>query len=232
MRSCCLHPATGGSASFYSSPRAAPCRRRRTAQQPPAKQQRAAALPVQAPFKPGPGMGVRALREMVNAPLPPPEEGRAGNLLFLFSLPLASRSVVPKTLTKEQFPLSLGPQWGRGVVDESVLSHTHPPLSPVSSCRRFERAINHSARTQVSATHTLTLLRTGNETPEPGPCVPLRCPTAGTSVVSLVPLVRFLGAWLVLPNPSRWLHHAIRLGYAIQFLPSDLPSIAASTFLQ
>ncbi len=230
MRSCCLHPATGGSASFYSSPRAALCRR--AAQQPPAKQQRAAALPVQAPFKPGPGMGVSALREMVNAPLPPPEEGRAGNLLFIFSLPLASRSVVPKTSTKEQFPLSLGPQWGRGVVDESVLSHTHPPLSPVSSCGRFERAINHSARTQVSATHTLTLLRTGNETPEPSPCVPLRCPTAGTSVVSLVPLVRFLGAWLVLPNPSRWLRHAIRLGYAIQFLPGDLPSIAASTLLQ
>ncbi len=34
---------------------------------------------------------------------------------------------------------------------------------------------------------------------------------------SLVPLVRFLGAWLALPNPSRWLRHTIRLGYAIQF---------------
>ncbi|KAL0185586.1 hypothetical protein M9458_017256, partial [Cirrhinus mrigala] len=49
------------------------------------------------------------------------------------------------------------------------------------------------------------------------PCVFLRCPTAGTSVVSLVPLVRFLGAWLVLPGPSRWLLRTIRLGYAIQF---------------
>ncbi len=57
----------------------------------------------------------------------------------------------------------------------------------------------------------------GNETPEPGPCVPPRCPTAGTSVGSLVPLVWFLGAWLALPNPSRWLLHTIRLGYAIQF---------------
>ncbi len=162
-----------------------------------------------------------ALREMVNAPLPPPEEGRAENLLFPF-LPLASRSVVPKTSAKEQFPLSLGPQRGRGVVNESNLSYTHPPLSPVGSCGRFERAVNRtthapSARTQVSASHTPTPLRTGNETPEPGPCVPPRCPTAGTSVGSLVSLVRFWGAWLALPNPSRWLLHTIRLGYAIQF---------------
>ncbi len=119
---------------------------------------------------------------------------------------------------KEQFPLSLGPHRGRGVVNESILSHTHPPLSPVSSCGRFERAINRTtAGTQVSASHTPTPLRTGNETPEPGPCVPPPCPTAGTLVGSLVPLVLFLGAWLALPNPSRWLRHTIRLGYAIQF---------------
>ncbi len=34
---------------------------------------------------------------------------------------------------------------------------------------------------------------------------------------SLVSLVRFWGAWLALPNPSRWLLRTIRLGYAIQF---------------
>ncbi len=169
-----------------------------------------------------PEMEEDALREMVNAPLPPPEEGQVENLLFLFSPPLASRSVVPKNSTKEQFPLSLGPQRGWGVVDEPVLSHTHPPLSPVSSCGRFESAINRtthapSARTRVSVAHTLTLFRTGIETPEQGPCVPPRCPTAGTSVVPLVPLVQFLGAWLALPSPSCWLRRTIRLGYAIQF---------------
>ncbi len=169
-----------------------------------------------------PEMEEDALREMVNAPLPPPEEGRVENLLFLFSPPLASRSVVPKNSTKEQFPLSLGPQRGWGVVDEPVLSHTHPPLSPVSSCGRFESAINRtthapSARTQVSVAHTLTLFRTGIETPEQSPCIPPRCPTAGTSVVPLVPLVQFLGAWLALPSPSCWLRRTIRLGYAIQF---------------
>ncbi len=103
-----------------------------------------------------------------------------------------------------------------------ALRETHPPLSPVSSCGRFERAVNRtthapSAGTQVSASHTPTPLRTGNEMPEPGPCVPPRFPTAGMSVGSLVSLVRFLGAWLALPNPSRWLLHTIRLGYAIQF---------------
>ncbi len=41
-----------------------------------------------------------------------------------------------------------------------------------------------------------------------GPCAPPRCPTAGTSVAPLVPLVRFLGAWLALPRPS-WLCDSI-----------------------
>ncbi len=53
--------------------------------------------------------------------------------------------------------------------------------------------------------------------PGPGPCVPHRCPTTGTSVAPLVPLARSLGAWLALPSPSRWLLRTIRLGYAIQF---------------
>ncbi len=52
---------------------------------------------------------------------------------------------------------------------------------------------------------------------ESGPCAQLRCPTAGTSVAPLVPLVRSLGAWLALPRPSRWVLRTIRLGYAIQF---------------
>ncbi len=53
--------------------------------------------------------------------------------------------------------------------------------------------------------------------PGPGPCVPPRRPTTGTSVTPLVPLARSLGAWLVLPSPSRWLLQTIRLRYAIQF---------------
>ena len=50
-----------------------------------------------------------------------------------------------------------------------------------------------------------------------GLSAPPRCPTVGTPVVPLTPLVRFLGAWLELPRPSRWLIRTLRLGYAIQF---------------
>ncbi len=73
---------------------------------------------------------------------------------------------------------------------------------------------------QVSvAQHTQTPLRAASqrEPPELRPCVPPRCPTAGTPVVPLVPRVRFLRAWLALPSPSRWLIRTIRLGYVIQF---------------
>ncbi len=92
-----------------------------------------------------PEMEEDALWEMVNAPLPP--RRRAGRRIFCFF-----------------FPLSLGPQRGRGVVDEPVSIHTHPPLSPVSSCEWFKCAINRtthapSARTQVGVAHTLTPLR-------------------------------------------------------------------------
>ncbi len=70
---------------------------------------------------------------------------------------------------------------------------------------------------QVSvAPHTQTPLRDALPF-ESGPWAPLRCPTAGTSMSPLVPLVRPLGAWLELPRPSRWLLRTIRLGYAIQF---------------
>jgi hypothetical protein len=59
-----------------------------------------------------------------------------------------------------------------------------------------------------------------------GPCVTLRCPTPGMSVVPLVPLAWCLGAWLALPNPSRWLIRTIRLSYASQsgrFLWAGVP---------
>ncbi len=51
----------------------------------------------------------------------------------------------------------------------------------------------------------------------PSSLTPIRCTTAGTSVVPSVPLARYLGAWLAPPSPSHWLIRTIRLGYAIQF---------------
>ncbi len=108
-------------------------------------------------------------------------------------------------------------------VHETPSPHSHPPLpSPVGSRVRFEDAMPYPALpaqlwSQVSvAPHTQTPLRDALPF-ESGPCAPLHCPTAGTSVTPLVPLVRSLGAWLEFPRPSCWLLRTIRLGCAIQF---------------
>ncbi len=108
-------------------------------------------------------------------------------------------------------------------VYETSSPHSRPPLSsPVGSRVRSEDATPSPASpaqlwSQVSVTpHTQTPLRDALPF-ESGPCAPFRCPTVGTSVTPLVPLVRSLGAWLELPRPSRWLLGTIRLGYAIQF---------------
>ncbi len=164
-------------ASVYSSPRAAPCRRPRSraadaaassslqpssavepaAGQPPRPSRpppnQAVSVEASGPETDDPGMEMFALQEMVNAPLPPPEEGRAENPLFLFP-PLASRSVVPKTSTKEQFPLSLGPQRGRGVVNESPSSLASGQLWAVREggqshysrtlCRNAGKCVTHA----------------------------------------------------------------------------------------
>ncbi len=157
-----------------------------------------------------------ALQEMVTAPLLPPEEGRVEKLLFPFCS-------VPKTSIKEQFPFPPGPKRARMAVYETSSPHSRPPLSsPVGSRVRSEDATPSPASpaqlwSQVSVTpHTQTPLRDALPF-ESGPCAPFRCPTVGTSVTPLVPLVRSLGAWLELPRPSRWLLRTIRLGYAIQF---------------
>ncbi len=108
-------------------------------------------------------------------------------------------------------------------VYETSSPHSRPPLSsPVGSRVWSEDATPSPASpvqlwSQVSVTpHTQTPLRDALPF-ESGPCAPFRCPTVGTSVTPLVPLVRSLGAWLELPRPSRWLLRTIRLGYAIQF---------------
>ncbi len=57
-----------------------------------------------------PEMEETAHREMVTAPLPPPEEGQVENLLFhfVFVLLLAQKQVAPTTSIKEWFSQSLG----------------------------------------------------------------------------------------------------------------------------
>ncbi len=150
---------------------------------------------------------------------PSPGGGPGGEsfVSFLFC------SAKPKTSIKEQFPFPPGPKRARMAVYETSSPHSRPPLSsPVGSRVRSEDATPSPASpaqlwSQVSVTpHTQTPLRDALPF-ESGPCAPFRCPTVGTSVTPLVPLVQSLGAWLELPRPSRWLLRTIRLGYAIQF---------------
>ena len=163
-----------------------------------------------------------AHQEMVAGPLLPPEEGR-GRILcshFHFVPPLALRPVVPKPSLKELFPLPPGPKRPRTTVGDVLPRRSRSPLPlPVSMQSRLENA---------SPSHALFAAwsQTSARTPPPlrdamppmlGLSAPPRCPTVGTPVVPLTPLVRFLGAWLELPRPSRWLIRTLRLGYAIQF---------------
>ncbi len=70
---------------------------------------------------------------MVDAPLPPPEEGRAENLLFL--------KKKKKNLDKKRFSLPLGPKRAWRVMDGPTPDHTLLPLSPADSSGRFESVI-------------------------------------------------------------------------------------------
>ncbi len=204
----------------------------------------AASTSARGPETGDPEMEGTARREMVTAPLPHPEEGRVENPLFHFvfvlvpktsikeqfpqSLGLKRRRVVYRA-SRDHFPPPLSPGSG-GLPKSTPPAHLwnrvravalKPPLQVVT--RKPGSCVSpHTRRNQVSVTlHTQTPppAITGQAVtgPGPGPCVPHRCPTTGTSVTPLVPLARSLGAWLALPSPSRWLLRAIRLGYAIQF---------------
>nr|XP_055049768.1 uncharacterized protein LOC129435990 [Misgurnus anguillicaudatus] len=194
-----------------------------------------------------------ALQEVVKAPLPPPEEGRLGNLLFHFSVPPTFQSA-PTNPQKERIPLpSLGLQMSAGdtsglitpprspthqrrtrathglitpprsqPVGDSygLITHRLPPPSPEgasSGVRCLQQSLPYSTtqqRTQVSViTHNTAVGAAVTHTP----AITSIAPAAGTPIVPLVPLARYLGAWEQLPSPSRWLLRTIRLGYAIQF---------------
>ncbi len=76
----------------------------------------AASASARGPETGDPEMERTARREMVTAPLPPPEEGRVENPLFRFVFvpPLAQQPAVPKTSKKEQFLslwVSRGGEW-------------------------------------------------------------------------------------------------------------------------
>ncbi len=189
---------------------------------------------------------------------------------FVFVPPLAQQPAVPKTSIKEQFPQSLGLK-RRRVVYRASRDHFPPPLSPgrgglpkstppahlwnrvravalkpplqVVTRKPGSCVSSHTRRNQVSVTlHTQTPppAITG---PGPGPCVPHRCPTTGTSVAPLVPLARSLGAWLgsaqsapyetasalgLWPNPEVGVEMRHLPGSDYTGLPQDLQAVVRS----
>ncbi len=152
---------------------------------------------------------------------PSPGGGPGGKSFFPFLGCSATGS--PASGTQTFRAVSYVPKGARTAVHGTQSRHPRPPLlSPVGSRVRSEDAMPSPVPpaqpwSQVSvAPRTQTPLRDVLPS-ESGPCAPLHCPTVGTSVAPLVPLVRSLGAWLTLPRPSPWLLRTIRLSYTIQF---------------
>ncbi len=140
----------------------------------------AASASARGPETGDPEMEGTARREMVTAPLPPPEEGRVENPLFRFVFvpPLAQQPAVPKTSIKEQFPQSLGLK-RRRVVYRASRDHFPPPLSPGRggvaqehpSCPFVEPGKGSSTQAPATSRHTQAgLLRFLPHEEESGEC--------------------------------------------------------------
>ncbi len=140
----------------------------------------AASASARGPETGDPEMEGTARREMVTAPLPPPEEGRVENPLFhfVFVPPLAQQPAVPKTSIKEQFPQSLGLK-RRRVVYRASRDHFLPPLSPGRggvaqehpSCPFVEPGKGSSTQAPATSRHTQAgLLRFLPHEEESGEC--------------------------------------------------------------
>ncbi len=128
---------------------------------------------------------------------------------------------VPTFSKKEQFPFPLGFQIHGLTVCDALPPHFHlrRPLLPTAMRLRLG---------DVMPLHASLACPPGDLGSSAGMChdampsipsssAPLRCTTAGMSIVPLVPLTLSLKAWLALPNPSCWLIRTIRLGYVIRF---------------
>ncbi len=115
-----------------------------------------------------PEMEGTARREMVTAPLPPPEEGRVENPLFRFVFvpPLAQQPAVPKTSIKEQFPQSLGLKRRRVVYrasrDASPGSGGLPKSTAPAHLWNRVRAVALKSPLQVITRWAVTSLKPGS----------------------------------------------------------------------
>ncbi len=135
----------------------------------------AASASARGPETGDPEMEGTARREMVTAPLPPPEEGRVENPLFRFFFvpPLAQQPAVPKTSIKEQFPQSLGLK-RRRVVYRASRDHFPPPLSPGSGGLPKSTPPAHlwnQVRAVALKSPLQVVTRWAVKSPKPGSCV-------------------------------------------------------------
>ncbi len=93
---------------------------------------------------------------MVDAPLPPPEEGRAENLWFKKKI---------KNLDKKRFSLPLGPKRAWRVMDGPTPDHTLLPLSSAGSSGRFESVIKGPAHAPSAKLWNQVIVAPHTQTP-------------------------------------------------------------------
>ncbi|XDV20576.1 hypothetical protein PO909_025886 [Leuciscus waleckii] len=153
---------------------------------------------------------------------PSPEEGQVETLQFVS---VVFRRWLPRQIFNKRAISSVpGSQEGE-VGGVAMPCHPQPPLSsPAGSLIRFENAMPSNMYPAIQWSQVIVALHTqiplqAAMPSNLGPCPPPRFPTAGTSVVPLIPLAWSLRAWKAFPSPSIWLIRTIRLGYAIQFAP-------------
>ncbi len=182
-----------------------------------------------------PEMEGTARREMVTAPLPPPEEGRVENPLFHFvfvppklTQNFNKRAVSSVSGSQEEesgVPCITGSLPSSSLARQGGVAQEHP------SCPFVEPGKGSSTQAPATSRHTqaglLRFLPHEEESgecytthPDPAPChhrPGLHRPRAGSLCSISLPHHGYVGAWLALPSPSRWLLRTIRLGYAIQF---------------
>ncbi len=150
------------------------------------------------------------------APLLPPKEGRGR---IIHSVPPLAQVRYPHYQVRAiPFPPSF--QVHGSTVCDALPPHSHPrPILPAAKRARFGDAVlPHAPLASPYRDSGSSARMSQNAGPSvPSSLTPIRCTSAGTSIVPLEPLARRLEAWLALPSPSHWLTRTIRLGYAIQF---------------
>ncbi len=151
------------------------------------------------------------------APLLPPMEGR-GRIIHSVP-PLAQGPAVPSLSSKNN---SLSSEFSGPRVDSvRRIASSLSPATHFASAKRVrfgDAVLPHAPLASPYRDSGSSARMSQNAGPSvPSSLTPIRCTTAGTSIVPLEPLARRLEAWLALPSPSRWLTRTIRLGYAIQF---------------